>query len=150
MGRLIFLSSGLLVVFLSLSGTEAGLCPLSDWSYFDQHCYKVFEPLKNWTDAEAFCMEQHQGSRLASIHSREEEVFVFQLASKILKFTSMWIGLNNPWKECNWEWSDNAKFDYNANPRRPYCTVMAFNYNRYFWFTRGCEKYVSFVCKFPA
>nr|1UKM_B Chain B, EMS16 B chain [Echis multisquamatus]1V7P_B Chain B, EMS16 B chain [Echis multisquamatus] len=122
-------------------------CPLG-WSSFDQHCYKVFEPVKNWTEAEEICMQQHKGSRLASIHSSEEEAFVSKLASKALKFTSMWIGLNNPWKDCKWEWSDNARFDYKAWKRRPYCTVMVVKPDRIFWFTRGCEKSVSFVCKF--
>nr|ADK22834.1 P31 beta subunit [Daboia russelii russelii] len=150
MGRFIFVSFSLLVVFLPLSGTEAGFSCPNGWSSFGQHCYKVIEPLKNWTDAEKFCREQHKGSHLASIHSSEEEAFVSKVASKVLKFGSVWIGLNDPWHNCNWEWSDNARFDYKAMTRRPYCTVMVLKPDRIFWFNRGCEKFVSFVCKFLA
>uniref|UniRef100_A0A194AS97 C-type lectin 10b n=1 Tax=Sistrurus miliarius barbouri TaxID=8759 RepID=A0A194AS97_SISMB len=148
MGRFIFMSFGLLVVFLSLSGTGAD-CP-SDWSSYDQHCYKVFSELKTWDDAESFCYTQHRDSRLASIHSSEEEAFVGKLASQTLKFTSMWIGLKDLWKECKWQWSDDTKLDYKAWTRRPYCTVMVVKTDRIFWFNRGCEKTVSFVCKFQA
>nr|7QAJ_B Chain B, Snaclec clone 2100755 beta [Deinagkistrodon acutus]7QAJ_D Chain D, Snaclec clone 2100755 beta [Deinagkistrodon acutus]7QAJ_F Chain F, Snaclec clone 2100755 beta [Deinagkistrodon acutus]7QAJ_H Chain H, Snaclec clone 2100755 beta [Deinagkistrodon acutus] len=124
-------------------------CP-SGWSSYDGHCYQVFSDLKNWDDAESFCSGQHEGSRLASIHSREEEAFVGKMASRTLKYTSMWLGLNNPWKECKWEWSDDTRLDYKVWTRRPYCTVMVVKTDRIFWFNRGCEKSVSFVCKFKA
>uniref|UniRef100_A0A194AQP5 C-type lectin 4 n=1 Tax=Agkistrodon piscivorus TaxID=8715 RepID=A0A194AQP5_9SAUR len=150
MGRFIFVSFGLLVVAISLSGTGAGFCCPLGWSSYNQHCYKVFSELKNWDDAESFCYTQHRGSRLASIQGREEEAFVGKLASQTLEFTSMWIGLKDPWNECNWEWSDDARLDYKALTRRPYCTVMVVKTDRIFWFNRGCEKTVSFVCKFQA
>ncbi|XP_015671561.1 snaclec trimecetin subunit beta-like [Protobothrops mucrosquamatus] len=112
MGRFIFVSFGLLVVFLSLSGTAAD-CP-SDWSSYAGHCYKPFNEAKNWADAEKFCTQQHRGSHLVSFHSSEEVDFVVSKTSPILKHDFVWMGLSNVWNECAKEWSDGTKLDYKA------------------------------------
>ncbi|XP_015686117.1 C-type lectin 9a-like, partial [Protobothrops mucrosquamatus] len=104
MGRFIFVSFGLLVVFLSLSGTGADLeCP-SNWSANDKHCYRVFNQRKNWEDAESYCGRKAEGGHLASIQSWQEEVYVAKLARSLirplfLRIFGVWIGLSDTEKE---------------------------------------------------
>ncbi|KAK9400325.1 VENOM COMPONENT: C-type lectin-snaclec-subunit-beta 3 like [Crotalus adamanteus] len=97
MGRFIFVSFGLLVVFLSLSGTAAD-CP-PGWSSYEGHCYKPFNEAKNWADAENFCTQQHTGGHLVSFHSTEETDFVGKLAFQTFGQSIFWIGLSNVWND---------------------------------------------------
>uniref|UniRef100_Q6X5S6 Snaclec 8 n=1 Tax=Echis carinatus sochureki TaxID=124223 RepID=SL8_ECHCS len=114
MGRFIFVSFSLLVVFFSLSGTEAGVCCPLGWSGYDQNCYKAFEELMNWADAEKFCTQQHKGSHLVSLHNIAEADFVVKKIVSVLKDGVIWMGLNDVWNECNWGWTDGAQLDYKA------------------------------------
>ncbi|XP_039174600.1 C-type lectin lectoxin-Lei1-like isoform X4 [Crotalus tigris] len=99
MGRLIFVSFGLLVVFLSLSGTGADSdCP-SGWSFFDQHCYRVFKQRMTWADAERSCSRKAEGGHLASIQSLAESAYVAQLASSPPRLSNVWIGLSGSRKD---------------------------------------------------
>uniref|UniRef100_J3SBN8 C-type lectin 4d n=1 Tax=Crotalus adamanteus TaxID=8729 RepID=J3SBN8_CROAD len=114
MGRLVFVSFGLLVVFLSLSGTGAD-CP-SGWSSYEGHCYQIFHVYKTWDDAERFCTEQAKGGHLVSIESSEEADFVAQLvANNVRKGISyIWIGLRvqGEEKQCSTKWSDGSSVSY--------------------------------------
>nr|ADJ67474.1 factor X activator light chain 1 [Daboia russelii russelii]ADK22820.1 factor X activator light chain 1 [Daboia siamensis] len=146
MGRFIFVSFGWLVVFLSLSGTEAVLdCP-SGWLSYEQHCYKGFNDLKNWTDAEKFCTEQKKGSHLVSLHSREEEKFVVNLISENLEYPATWIGLGNMWKDCRMEWSDRGNVKYKALAEESYCLIMITHEK--VWKSMTCNFIAPVVCKF--
>ncbi|XP_039174988.1 C-type lectin lectoxin-Thr1-like [Crotalus tigris] len=97
MGRLAFLSFGLLVVGVSLRGAK-GWCP-RDWLHRKVFCYKLFNMLKTWNDAEIFCRKHKPGCHLASIHSTEELIDVAEYVSDYReKKENVWIGLNDPQK----------------------------------------------------
>uniref|UniRef100_A0A6B2F7N8 C-type lectin domain-containing protein n=1 Tax=Bothriechis nubestris TaxID=1766655 RepID=A0A6B2F7N8_9SAUR len=146
MGRLIFVSFGLLVVFLSLSGTGAD-CP-SGWSSYEGHCYRVFEEEMNWADAENVCTQQHTGGHLVSFHSTEEADFVVQLASQIFDYAIFWMGLSNLWNKCNWQWSDAAMLKYEAWAEESYCAYFDTTDNQ--WSTISCRRMAFFACEFQA
>uniref|UniRef100_A0A194APV3 C-type lectin 17 n=1 Tax=Sistrurus tergeminus TaxID=8757 RepID=A0A194APV3_SISTE len=148
MGRLVFVSFGLLVVAVSLTGTGADFnCP-SGWFAYDQYCYRVIERLKTWDDAEKFCTQLHTGSHLASFHSSEEVDFVISMTAPMLKLDLVWIGLSNVWNECKLEWTDGTKVDYKALSAEPECIVSKTIDNQ--WISRPCSRTYSFVCKFQA
>ncbi|XP_015685588.1 snaclec jerdonibitin subunit alpha [Protobothrops mucrosquamatus] len=152
MGRFIFVSFGLLVVFLSLSGTGAD-CP-SDWSSFCRYCYKPFKQLKTWEDAERFCSEQVKGAHLVSIESYREAVFVAQLLSEDIKTTKyhVWIGLSvqNRGQQCTSEWSDGSRVSYEnlVKPFSKKCFVLKKESEFRKWFNVYCRQQHLFMCKF--
>uniref|UniRef100_A0A1W7RJX7 C-type lectin 6 n=1 Tax=Agkistrodon contortrix contortrix TaxID=8713 RepID=A0A1W7RJX7_AGKCO len=161
MGRFIFVSFGLLVVFLSLSGNGADPpCP-PDWSFFNQSCYQVFNQWKNWADAERSCMQEAEGAHLASIQSLAESAYVAKLASnKPLRLSSVWIGLSatrTPLQERTWQWTDGSPFGYESwKPGEPNnflwieedCVELSL-FSRYLeWNDLHCGSLNYFVCKF--
>nr|Q9YI92.1 RecName: Full=Snaclec mamushigin subunit beta; Flags: Precursor [Gloydius blomhoffii]BAA34425.1 mamushigin beta [Gloydius blomhoffii] len=144
MGRFIFLSFGLLVVFVSLSGTGAD-CP-SDWSSYEGHCYRVFQKEMTWEDAEKFCTQQRKESHLVSFHSSEEVDFVVSMTWPILKYDFVWIGLNNIWNECMVEWTDGTRLSHNAWITESECIAAKTTDNQ--WLSRPCSRTYNVVCKF--
>uniref|UniRef100_A0A1L8D654 BATXCTL20 n=1 Tax=Bothrops atrox TaxID=8725 RepID=A0A1L8D654_BOTAT len=144
MGRFIFVSFGLLVVFLSLSGTAAD-CP-PDWSSYEGSCYKVFKEKMTWADAERFCTLQQRHSHLVSFHSSEEVDFVMTLTFPILKYDFVWIGLSNVWNLCDRRWSDDADLDYKPWSEEPECVVSKSTDNQ--WLSFPCTRLQYFVCEF--
>nr|UMW88260.1 C-type lectin [Vipera transcaucasiana] len=145
MGRFISVSFGFLVVFLSLSGTEADQDCLPGWSFYEGHCYRVFMKDMNWADAEKFCRKQVSGGHLVSFHSSEEVDFMISLAYPLLIADLVWIGLSDFWKECNWEWSDGVQLDYKAWSDEPNCFTAKTTDNQ--WIRRDCSRTYNFVCK---
>merc|ERR1712106_510029 len=51
-------------------------CP-SGWTEFGSNCYKLYYNQLNWEEAENYC--KGQGGHLASVHSAEENNFLFGL-----------------------------------------------------------------------
>nr|UMW88214.1 C-type lectin [Pseudocerastes urarachnoides] len=145
MGRFISVSFGLLVVFLSLSGTGANQDCLPDWSSHEGYCYKVFNVKKTWEDAEKFCTEQVNGGHLVSFRSSEEMDFVVQLTFPIFSYNFVWIGLRGFWRDCHWGWSDGVKLDYKAWSGEPNCYVAKTADNQ--WLRWKCNSSQYFVCK---
>ncbi|KAG5858201.1 venom C-type lectin precursor [Bothrops jararaca] len=146
MGRFIFVSFGLLVVFLSLSGTVAD-CP-SDWSPYGGHCYKLFKQRMNWADAENLCAQQRKESHLVSFHSSEEVDFLVSLTFPILGPDLYWTGLSNIWNGCSFEWSDGTKVNYNAWASESECVASKTTDNQ--WWSFPCTRLQYFVCEFQA
>nr|Q6T7B5.1 RecName: Full=Snaclec 3; AltName: Full=C-type lectin 3; Flags: Precursor [Bitis gabonica]AAR06853.1 C-type lectin-3 [Bitis gabonica] len=154
MGRLIFLSFGWLVVFLSLSGTGADFqCP-SEWSAYGQHCYRAFSDLKTWEDAEKFCTEQEKAGHLVSIQSIQEANFVAQLVSGFISGSPkiyIWIGLRDRRKEqqCSSEWNDGSKVIY-VNWREgesQMCQALTKWTEFHQWLNTDCAGHYPFICK---
>ncbi|XP_041077527.1 alpha-N-acetylgalactosamine-specific lectin-like [Polyodon spathula] len=92
-------------------------CPLF-WSEFRGRCYRYFPVNKTWVEAELHCAQFSNGvnaAKLVSIHSWEENTFVFDLVNSIvLDFpTNIWIGLHDWRKESNFEWSDGSFYSFN-------------------------------------
>uniref|UniRef100_W5XCJ6 Snaclec lebecin subunit beta n=1 Tax=Macrovipera lebetinus TaxID=3148341 RepID=SLCIB_MACLB len=154
MGRIIFVSFGLLVVFLSLSGTGAD-CP-SDWSSDEEHCYYVFFLLFTWEEAAKFCTQQANGGHLVSIESVEEAEFVAQLISENIKTSAdyVWIGLWNQRKApyCVSKWTDGSSVIYKNVIERfiKNCFGLEKETNYRTWFNLSCGDDYPFVCKSPA
>uniref|UniRef100_A0A194AML9 C-type lectin 8b n=1 Tax=Agkistrodon piscivorus TaxID=8715 RepID=A0A194AML9_9SAUR len=155
MGRFIFVSFSLLVVFLSLSGTGADFdCP-SGWSAYDQYCYQVVKQLKTWADAEWFCTKEAKGGHLVSIESAGEADFVAQLVAENIKTTKydVWIGLRvqNKGQQCSSEWSDGSSISYEnlIKPSTKKCFGLKKETGYRNWLNVHCGKENPFICKFP-
>uniref|UniRef100_A0A1L8D648 BATXCTL22 n=1 Tax=Bothrops atrox TaxID=8725 RepID=A0A1L8D648_BOTAT len=146
MGRFIFVSFGLLVVAVSLSGTAAD-CP-SGWSSYEGHCYKLFQQKMNWANAERWCAQQRKECHLVSFHSSEEVDFVVSLTYPILGPDLFWTGLSNIWKECSFEWSDGTEFNYNNWSSESECVAAKSTDNQ--WLSFPCTRGGQVVCKFQA
>uniref|UniRef100_A0A8C5RDL4 C-type lectin domain containing 19A n=1 Tax=Laticauda laticaudata TaxID=8630 RepID=A0A8C5RDL4_LATLA len=74
-------------------------CPLF-WTEYEGHCYRYFPVNKTWAEADLYCAEFSIGlksAKLASIHSWEENVFVYDLVNSRVPGipTDIWTGLND-------------------------------------------------------
>uniref|UniRef100_A0A6B2F976 C-type lectin domain-containing protein n=1 Tax=Bothriechis nigroviridis TaxID=88079 RepID=A0A6B2F976_BOTNI len=151
MGRLIFVSFGLLVMFLSLSGTGAD-CP-SGWYSYEGHCYQIFHLFKTWAEAERFCRKQAKGGHLVSIESSEEADFVAQLVAENMRrfIPYIWIGLRvqGKKKQCNSKWSDGSSVSYQNwdEPESKKCLGLELDTNYLKWENIYCGLINPFVCK---
>ncbi len=63
-----------------------GLCP-SGWTLFYGHCYLLVQNAKTWADAEKDCYNKRGHN--ASVHSADENTFIFNLPSSSKQ---LWIG----------------------------------------------------------
>nr|UMK70504.1 C-type lectin 6 [Tropidolaemus subannulatus] len=160
MGRFIFVSFSLLVVFLSLIGTGAGQpCP-PGWSSFNQSCYQVANQRMTWAAAEMSCRREAEGSHLASIQSLAESDYVSRLVSNrtqpSLLSGDVWIGLNYTRKNGNWQWTDGSPFGYqswNQEPNdfflRKSCVELLRSTGYLRWNNQPCWVLRYFICKLP-
>nr|I7JUQ0.1 RecName: Full=Snaclec rhinocetin subunit alpha; AltName: Full=C-type lectin like protein 1; Flags: Precursor [Bitis rhinoceros]CCH15161.1 C-type lectin like protein 1 [Bitis rhinoceros] len=150
MGRFIFLSSGWLVVFLSLSGTGADEGCLPGWSLYEGHCYKFFFIFKTWENAEKFCQEQSNGKNLASIEWLGKANFVAELVSQALTKTKyhVWIGLRreDEKQQCSSFWTDGSSVSYENVIRYTKCVGLNKNTGHRTWIALHCGDNYPFVC----
>uniref|UniRef100_A0A182C5Y9 C-type lectin n=1 Tax=Phalotris mertensi TaxID=1260334 RepID=A0A182C5Y9_9SAUR len=165
MGRFIFLTLSLLVVTVSLNGIGADHpCP-TDWSPFEHFCYKFFKEQKTWDEAERFCVQEQNGSHLASIQSWAESAYVARLVlihvptsnNRLVsrKDSCVYIGLNDPEKNGTWEWIDGSNFGYtswetlqpNNRDDKQYCVVLTKRSKYLGWNNVNCESKRFFICK---
>ncbi|KAK9400322.1 VENOM COMPONENT: C-type lectin-snaclec-subunit-alpha 2 like [Crotalus adamanteus] len=145
MGRFIFVSFGLLVVFLSLSGTGADLkCPPT-WSSTRQYCYRPFKQAMTWDDAERFCTEQAKDGHLVSMETSLEASFVHIVLSENAKYLThyVWIGLRvqNKGQPCS-----SISYENLVDPFQ--CFMASSRTSHREWLKVDCEQQHSFMCKF--
>ncbi|XP_030206268.1 C-type lectin domain family 19 member A [Gadus morhua] len=143
------------------------LCPLF-WTKFGSNCYRYFPLNKTWAEADFYCAEFSNGlksAKLTSIHSWEENVFVYDLVnSQILGIpTDIWIGLHDRRLEGTPEWTDGSVYQYSywdgnqpddgihRIPQEEDCVEMWFRQSSALrsWNDNSCDKAFSFVCKIP-
>nr|P0DM53.1 RecName: Full=C-type lectin galatrox; Short=CTL [Bothrops atrox] len=74
-------------------------CP-QDWLPMNGLCYKIFDELKAWKDAEMFCRKYKPGCHLASIILYGESPEWAEGHSEV------WLGLWDKKKDFSWEWTD--------------------------------------------
>ncbi|CAJ0923738.1 unnamed protein product, partial [Mesorhabditis belari] len=84
-----------------------------EWSYLAKTAswYKVIEKWMTFDDAVTYCASRK--GHLVTIHSQEENDFVWKLAKNVQPFHGFWIGLKrNPNKENAFEWMDGSSVDF--------------------------------------
>uniref|UniRef100_A0A915BL39 C-type lectin domain-containing protein n=1 Tax=Parascaris univalens TaxID=6257 RepID=A0A915BL39_PARUN len=111
-----------LVVGFCFCSQECG-----SWEQFNGFCYKTFSDALTWQNAELSC--QKMNSHLASVHSKEENEFVYGLikAPRAAFSISYWIGLSADGNK--WSWTDGSPVDYlhpswSSERRRKRCIGM--------------------------
>ncbi|CEF70165.1 C-type lectin domain and C-type lectin-like domain and C-type lectin fold domain-containing protein [Strongyloides ratti] len=99
------------VTFIILSILQCIFCGCPDGWIFSPHdskCYKVSNTLSGWNVGEYNCA--FIGGHLASIHSLEQNQFLWELGRRIGKY--IWVGAaqfgNNP----NYVYADGSPFNY--------------------------------------
>lgn len=122
----IFKDSYLLILFplFSLTTTSvpstADCCPAS-WILWGQHCYYFqFVNTEGWQDAENRCKAMalcDRPSHLASVHSREEQNFLYEVLRLAAPPESSWgpslyIGLLVGNSQTQMSWTDGSCVDY--------------------------------------
>uniref|UniRef100_J3SDV3 C-type lectin 3f n=1 Tax=Crotalus adamanteus TaxID=8729 RepID=J3SDV3_CROAD len=161
MARLVFVSFGLLVVFLSLSGTGADLkCPPT-WSSTRQYCYRPFKQAMTWDDAERFCTEQAKDGHLVSVETSLEASFVHIVLSANAKYLThyVWIGLrvqNKGQPGPPPQSANGASFSFQPCSSISYenlvdpfqCFMASSRTSHREWLKVDCERQHSFMCKF--
>ncbi|PKK24496.1 synaptotagmin XVII, partial [Columba livia] len=143
-------------------------CPLF-WTEYEGHCYRYFPINKTWAEADLYCAEFSIGIRsakLASIHSWEENVFVYDLVNSRVPGipTDIWTGLNDLRQEGHFEWTDGSSFDYHywdgsqpddgihAIPEEEDCVQIWYRHSSALrsWNDNACGRAFPFVCKIPS
>eukprot|EP00079_Xenopus_tropicalis_P008818 XP_002932255.1 PREDICTED: C-type lectin domain family 19 member A [Xenopus tropicalis] len=142
-------------------------CPLF-WTEYNGNCYRFFPMNKTWAEADFYCSEFSLGrttAKLVSIHSWDENVFVFDLVNSQVTGvpTDIWIGLSDRRQEGEFEWTDGTPNDYsywdgnqpddatNSSPEDEDCVQMWYRYYSALrsWNDNSCNRGFPFVCKIP-
>ncbi|XP_060758684.1 C-type lectin domain family 19 member A isoform X1 [Neoarius graeffei] len=97
--------------------SQPAVCPLF-WTEFDGFCYRFFPLNRTWAEADLYCAEfsnGHRSGKLSSIHSWEENVFVYDLVNSRVPGipTDIWIGLHDRRQEGTMEWTDGTPYEFN-------------------------------------
>ena len=74
-----------------------------NWTLFNNHCYKYFQDqLRGYSEAKAQC--ETFGASLATIHSKEENDYLWSLFSQ--SGHNVWVGGNDEAVDGSWVWED--------------------------------------------
>ncbi|XP_013788979.1 macrophage mannose receptor 1-like isoform X2 [Limulus polyphemus] len=132
------------------------LCPDASWDWIlhNGFCFYLETNVYTWHDAERICSEH--GSHLASIHSMEEQRFIFHLIKNTTNLPDIWIGLNALGYDEGFEWSDSTPVAFlhwaggepnNWNGQEKCANVFALEYFPGMWNDKNCNSKTGFVCK---
>ncbi|XP_034285922.1 C-type lectin mannose-binding isoform-like [Pantherophis guttatus] len=155
MGQISFVSFGLLIVAISLSGVKGCCCP-DNWLPMNGFCYKLNDQLKTWNEAEMFCRKLKPGCHLASIHNMAESADLAEYVSDYLtKKDSVWIGLNDAQKKGVWVWTDRSSTNYlawgegepNNQQKNEYCVELIAKTGFKYWNDHPCDVLRAFICE---
>ena len=110
------------------------------------------DTFRNWFDASAYCNER--GGYLGSVHSSEENRWVFELL-RLYDWAGrdVWIGLNDVTVDGTMEWIDGSSNDFTQFAvGRPAsatdnCVVYSANRNGY-WYDVPCTLGLQSMCKY--
>ncbi|XP_044855919.1 dromaiocalcin-1-like [Mauremys mutica] len=112
-----------------------GCCP-AGWYQYRDSCYYPVTATKGWWKAEADCKDLAEGAHLASVHSAEENNFIYHLMGTprdYEKKEAYWLGGRRDAQgqtegEGSWRWTDGSAWHYhnfgNGKPDR--ATAEAF------------------------
>ncbi|XP_028420668.1 neurocan core protein [Perca flavescens] len=127
-------------------------CP-KDWSHVGKRCFSFIDSPKTWTEAKDYCLIE--GANLASVHSKEENIFIQILTrGDTNEFPLTWIGGIDCIKSGFWMWSDGTMFnyenwskDYNLRDKERAMNCLEMNYGyRKKWTAASCNDTLPFVC----
>ncbi|XP_068102955.1 C-type lectin domain family 19 member A isoform X2 [Hyperolius riggenbachi] len=143
-------------------------CPLF-WTEYNGNCYRFFPMNKTWAEADFYCSEFSLGrttGKLVSIHSWDENIFVFDLVNSQVPGipTDIWIGLSDRRQEGEFEWTDGSEHDYdywdgnqpddasNSSAEDEDCVEIWYRYYSALrsWNDNSCKREFPFVCKIPS
>nr|ABC87994.1 mannan-binding C-type lectin [Apostichopus japonicus] len=128
MYRTVFLLVATCMLFVHSSGCTLTACP-SKWTGFNGKCYRLFAAEhKQFDAAEIACQSAKlvdcQGNvlasgHLASVHSQEEQNFLFEMFRSTLHHTSSWnpqvyIGMKVGSQSNLQSWTDGSSVDYTS------------------------------------
>ena len=102
-------------------------CP-AHWKEFQGHCYRFYHTDANWILAQMDC--QSVGGNLPSVHSREENTFLIDLAKENYgEDYYYWLGGYYDEQSINHVWIDKSEFDFEMFERNPTDGCLYQNYN---------------------
>ncbi|KAL1279900.1 hypothetical protein QQF64_014500 [Cirrhinus molitorella] len=127
-------------------------CP-AGWETFERICYKFFDDLKTWAEAEKQCVDLD--GNLASVHSQATHNFLKDFVrGHGRRIPRVWIGAYDATQDDIWFWSDGSRFDYNNwqtgepnNYRGPEQCVEMSSGGGQRWNDAQCSTQLNFVCK---
>ena len=79
-----------------------GSCPGFSWLKHDSYCYLPVPSMKRWQDARLYCAQHGLSATLVSIHSDDENKFVYENIPKRGWHRKSWIGLYRHTKGSSW------------------------------------------------
>nr|UMK70499.1 C-type lectin 1 [Tropidolaemus subannulatus] len=155
MGRFIFVSFSLLVLFLSLRRVKSSCCS-NDSLPMNGLCYKIFNERKSWKDAEMFCRKYKPSCHLASFHRSAESHDIAEYITDYHKGQAeVWIGLWDRKKDFSWEWTDRSCTDYltwdknqpDHYQNKEFCVELVSFTGYLLWNDQVCESKNAFLCQ---
>ncbi|KAG7168501.1 macrophage mannose receptor 1-like 1 [Homarus americanus] len=130
------------------------------WEAFDKYCYKHSNAdhsyeMDTYDNTRAKC--QGLGGDLVSIHTPEENDFVFSLLSIERFYTSTWIGMTDNGHPGDLTWSDGTSVTFTnwgvvySYPftHIPTCAQYAYTETQALWSMNKCEEVSYYICKKP-
>ncbi|XP_022332922.2 macrophage mannose receptor 1-like isoform X2 [Crassostrea virginica] len=122
------------------------------WKEHQGNCYKAMLPPESWMRARDTC--RTMGAELASIHTYEENQFIF--ANFVEYNEKCWIGLNDRDLEEGFSWSDGSAVDYSTwadnEPNDFYSNEDCVAYLNIWssdWNDENCYVLHPYICKIP-
>ena len=119
------------------------------WQGFNKYCYKLTQDLKTWNNAMTDCVAI--GSNLVTIHSEEEQDFVWSI---IPVNVDIWMGGNDIATEGDWVWEDGKPWGVYTkwHPGEPndanYAEDCLTMYQAHgMWNDLDCDWQLSSICK---
>ncbi|KAM4717477.1 C-type mannose receptor 2 [Anableps anableps] len=124
-----------------------------EWIAFQEADYKFFDHRTTWEQAQRIC--SWFDSSLASVHSAEEQAFLANTLSKMVKseVDSWWLGLHTYENDGRFRWSDHSVLNYvswelgRPQPvsRDRKCIHMSASKGD--WADRKCHSDLPYICK---
>ncbi|XP_048089838.1 C-type mannose receptor 2-like isoform X1 [Alosa alosa] len=125
-------------------------CP-GGWSEFGSRCFQFVHTVTTWAEAERNCVRM--GGHLASVHSKDEFLFIQDLIHRLTAPSDApytWIGGTDAAQEDVWVWSDGSRFDYthwhSAQPDNYYGGENCAHITGDSWNDISCESGYPSVC----
>ncbi|XP_072033328.1 C-type lectin domain family 17, member A-like [Amphiura filiformis] len=143
-------------VIVCLIGTVVGTCCMDYWTAYNGKCYRYYDLLKSWYDAEYYCI--NMGAHLVGINDRAENDFVNFLTSGPQNDNQpghpVWIGFNDIYEEGEWSHIDESFYGFHNwahgepnDQNDEDCAETNYFQQRGVWNDENCYVRRCFVCE---